>query len=64
MNLNAEFQRIARRVKKTFLNGYFLITKDSRKQRKETEENNRKGKTRECFKKIRDSKEIFMQGWA
>ena len=59
IHLNAEFQRIARRVKKTFLNGYFLITKDSRKQRKETEENNRMGKTRALFKKIRHTKGIF-----
>ena len=59
IHLNAEFQRIARRVKKTFLNGYFLITKDSRKQRKETEENNRMGKSRDFFKKIRDTKGTF-----
>ena len=59
IHLNAEFQRIARRVKKTFLNGYFLITKDSRKQRKETEENNRMGKTRDLFKKIRDTKGTY-----
>ena len=59
IHLNAEFQRIARRVKKTFLNGYFLITKDSRKQRKETEENNRMGKTRALFKKIRHTKGTF-----
>ena len=58
-HLNAECQRIARRDKKTFLNGYFLITKDSRKQRKETEENNRMGKTRDLFKKIRDTKGTF-----
>ena len=40
--LNAEFQRIARRDKKAFLND----------QCKEIEENNRIGKTRDCFKKI------------
>ena len=45
-HLNAEFQRIARRDKKTFLSD----------QCKETEENNRMGKTRDLFKKIRDAK--------
>ena len=45
-HLNAEFQRIARRDKKAFLNG----------QCKEIEENNRMGKTRDLFKKIRDTK--------
>ena len=45
-HLNAEFQRIARRDKKVFL----------RKQCKEIEENNRMGKTRNLFKKIRDTK--------
>ena len=48
-HLNAEFQRIARRDKKAFLND----------QCKETEENNRMGKTRDLFKKIRDSKGNF-----
>ena len=48
-HLNAEFQRIARRDKKAFL-------KD---QCKEIEENNRMGKTRDLFKKIRDSKGTF-----
>ena len=48
-HLNAEFQRIARRDKKAFL-------KD---QCKEIEENNRMGKTRDLFKKIRDTKGIF-----
>ena len=48
-NLNAEFQRIARRDKKAF----------SRNQYKEIEENNRMGKTRDLFKKIRDTKAIF-----
>ena len=48
-NLNAEFQRIARREKKAFLS----------KQCKEIEENNRMGKTRDLFKKIRDTKGIF-----
>ena len=48
-HLNAEFQRIARRDKKAFL-------KD---QCKEIEENNRMGKTRNLFKKIRDTKGIF-----
>ena len=48
-HLNAEFQRIARRDKKVFLSN----------QCKEIEENNRMGKTRDLFKKIRDTKEIF-----
>ena len=47
--MNAEFQRIARRDKKAFL----------RDQCKEREENNRMGKTRDLFKKIRDSKGTF-----
>ena len=47
--LNAEFQRIARRNKKTFLS----------EQRKEIEENNRMGKTRDLFKKITDTKGTF-----
>ena len=50
-HLNAEFQRIARRDKKAFLSD----------QRKEIEENNRMGKTRDLFKKIRDKREHFMQ---
>ena len=53
-HLNAEFQRIARRDKKVFLSG----------QCKEIEENNRMGKTRDLFKKIRDTKGYFMQRWA
>ena len=48
-HLNAEFQRIARRDKKAFF----------RDQCKEIEENNRMGKTRDLFKKIRDMKGIF-----
>ena len=48
-HLNAEFRRIARKDKKAFL----------RDQCQETEENNRMGKTRELFKKIRDTKGIF-----
>ena len=47
--MNAEFQRIARRDKKAFLSD----------QCKETEGNNRMGKTRDHFKKIRDIKEAF-----
>ena len=47
--MNAKFQRIARRAKKAFLSD----------QCKETEENNRMGKTRELFKKIRDTKGTF-----
>ena len=46
IHLNAEFQRIARRDKKAFLSD----------QCKEIEENNRRGKTRDLFKKIRDTK--------
>ena len=52
-HLSAEFQRIARRDKKGFLSN----------KCKETEENNRMGKTRDLFKKIRDTKEHFMQRW-
>ena len=48
-HLNAEFQRIARREKKAFLSD----------QCKEIEDNNRMGKTRDLFKKIRDTKGIF-----
>ena len=48
-HLNAEFQRIARRDKKAFLSN----------QCKEIEKNNRMGKTRDLFKKIRDTKGIF-----
>ena len=48
-HLNAEFQRIARRDKKAFL----------RDQCKEIEENNRMGKIRDLFKKIRDTKGTF-----
>ena len=48
-HLNAEFQRIARRDKKAFF----------RDQCKEIEENNRMGKTRDLFKKIRDNKGTF-----
>ena len=53
-HLNAEFQRIPRREKKAFLSD----------QCKEIEENNRMGKTRYLFKKIRISRENFMQRWA
>ena len=48
-HLNAEFERIARRDKKAFLRDHC----------KEIEENNRMGKTRELFKKIRDTKGTF-----
>ena len=48
-HLNAEFQRIARRVKKTFLSD----------QCREIKEKNRMGKTRHLFKKIRDTKGTF-----
>ena len=47
--MNAEFQRIARRDKRAFLSD----------QCKEIEENNRMGKTRDLFKKIRNTKGIF-----
>ena len=47
--LNAEFQRIARRDKKAFLSG----------QCKEIEENNRMGKTRDLFRKIRDNELVM-----
>ena len=53
IHLNAEFQRIARRDKKAFL----------RDQCKEIEENNRMGKTRDLFKKIRDTKGTFHAKW-
>ena len=49
IHLNAEFQRIARRGKKAFLS----------EQCKEIEEKNRIGKTRDLFKRIRDTKETF-----
>ena len=49
IHLNAEFQRIARRDTKAFL----------RDQCKEIEENNRMGKTKDVFKKIRNTKGIF-----
>ena len=52
-HLNAEFQRIARRDKKVFFCN----------QGKEIEENNRMGKTRDLFKKIRDTKGT-LQRWA
>ena len=52
--LNAEFQRLARRDKKAFLSD----------QCKEIEENNRIGKTRDLLKKIRIPREHFMQRWA
>ena len=48
-HLNAEFQRLARRDKKAFLSD----------QCKEIDGNNRMGKTRDCFKKIRDTKGTF-----
>ena len=49
IHLNAEFQRIARRYKKAFFSN----------QCEEREEKNRMGKTRDLFKKIRDTKEAF-----
>ena len=53
-HLNAEFQRIARREKKAFFSD----------QSKEIGENNRMGKTRDLFKKIRDIKGTFHAKWA
>ena len=53
IQLNAEFQKIARRNEKAFLS----------EQYKEIEENNRMGKSRDLFKKIGDIKEHFMHGW-
>ena len=53
-HLNAEFQTIARRDKKVFLSD----------QCKEIDENNRRGKTRYLFKKLRYTKGTFMQRWA
>ena len=53
-HLNAEFQRIARTDKTAFLSD----------QCKEIEENNRMGKTRDLFKKTKDTREHFMQRWA
>ena len=53
-HLNAEFQRIARRDKKAFLSD----------QCKEIEENNTMGKTRDLFKKVRDTKGAFHARWA
>ena len=53
-HLKIDFQRIARGDKKAFLSF----------QCKELEENNRMGKTRDLFKKIRDPREYFMQRWA
>ena len=52
--LNAEFQRIARRDKKAFL----------KEQCKETEENNKMGKTRALSRKLEIPRENFMQRWA
>ena len=52
-HLNAEFQRIVRRDQKAFLND----------QCKEIEEKNRMGKTRDLFKKIRDTKGTFHAKW-
>ena len=54
MHLNVAFQRIARRYKKAFLSN----------QCKEREENNRTGKTRDLFKKIRHIKGTFHERWA
>ena len=53
-HLNAEFQRIARRDKKAFLSD----------QCKEVEENNRMGKIKDLFKKMRDTKGTFPAKWA
>ena len=53
-NLNAEFQKIARRDKKAFLSD----------QCREIEENNKIGKTRDVFKKLEIPREYFIQRWA
>ena len=53
-HMNAECQKIARRDKKAFLSDHC----------KETEENNRMEKTRNLYKKIRDTKETSLQRWA
>ena len=53
-HLNAKFQRIAGRNKKAFLSDQY----------KEVQENNSRGKTKDCFKKIRVRREYFMQRWA
>ena len=53
-HVNAEFQRLARRNKKAFFSD----------KCKETEENNRMGKSRDLFKNMRYTKEHFMQRWA
>ena len=53
-HMNAEFQKIARRDKKTFLSD----------QCKEIEEKNKMGKTRDLFKKLEIPREHFMQRWA
>ena len=53
-HMNAEFQRIARRDKKAFLSD----------QCREIEDNNRMGKIRDLFKKIRDTKGTFHERWA
>ena len=53
-HMNSESHRIARRGKNTFLS----------EQCKEIEENNRMGKIKDLFKKIRDRREHFMQRWA
>ena len=54
IHLNADFQRMAKRNKKSFLSD----------QCTEIEENNRMRKTRDLFKKIRIPKEYFLQRWA
>ena len=54
IHLNSEFQRIPRRDKKAFLSD----------QCKEIEQNNRMGKTRDLFTKIRETKGIFHAKWA
>ena len=53
-HLNAEFQRTARRDNKAFLSD----------QCKKIEKNNGMGKTRDLFKKIRDTRELLIQRWA
>ena len=54
IHLNAEFQSRSRRDKNAFQSDQY----------KEIEKNNRIGKTRDLFKKIRNTRELFMQRWA
>ena len=57
--MNSKFQRLGRRNKKAVLNEQF-----KKKKKAKIEENNRMGKTRYLFKKIRETKGIFHKTWA